>query len=282
MELERRIGEAVAFLDLRLPEKPEIAVLLGSGLAPLADRSERLFSLEYWQIPHFPRSSVPGHPGHLVVARIGETPVLFLQGRVHYYEGVHLADATLPLRVVRRIGVRSLIVTNASGGINPSFEPGEIVAVRDHINLMGTNPLIGYVPPGEEPRFVDLSEAYSKRLRELARQEAEGIGLSLREGVYAAVSGPSYETPAEIRFLGQVGADLIGMSTVPDVIVAKQVGFEILVLSCVSNRAAGTSESPLTHQEVIETTARVAEPFSNLIGRIVQRIAREARRESGA
>jgi purine-nucleoside phosphorylase len=275
MEIDKRVAEAVSFLDLRLPEKPEIAVVLGSGLAPLADRSERLFSLEYWQIPHFPKSTVPGHPGHLIVARIGETPVLFLQGRVHYYEGIPLAEATLPLRVVRRLGVRFLIVTNASGGINPAFEPGEIVAVRDHINLMGTNPLIGYVPSSGEPRFVDLSEAYSKRLRAIAREEAEGLGRVLKEGIYAAVSGPSYETPAEIRFLAEAGADLIGMSTVPDVIVAKQVGFEILVLSCVSNRAAGTTDAPLTHQEVIETAARVAEPFSALIARIAQRIVAE-------
>jgi purine-nucleoside phosphorylase len=274
MDLEKRIAEAVSFLDLRLPEKPETAVLLGSGLAPLADRSERLFSLEYWQIPSFTKSGVAGHPGHLIVARIGETPVLFLQGRVHYYEGVPLADSTLPLRVLRRLGVRFLIVTNASGAINPSFAPGDLVAVRDHINLMGTNPLIGYVPAGDEPRFVDLSEAYSKRLRDAAREEAEGIGFPLQEGVYAAVSGPSYETPAEIRFLAAGGADLVGMSTVPDVIVAKQAGFEILVLSCVANMAAGITTQPLTHQEVLETTARASDRFAALIGRVVQRIGR--------
>jgi purine-nucleoside phosphorylase len=275
VDLVRQVAEAVGFLELRLPEKPEIAVLLGSGLAPLADRSERLFSLEYWQIPGFPKSSVPGHPGHLVVARVGEVPVLFLQGRVHYYEGVPLAESTLPLRVLRRLGVRVLIVTNASGGINPEIEPGEIVAVSDHINLMGANPLIGYLPPAGEPRFVDLSDAYSKRLRALAREEASALGFTLREGVYAAVSGPSYETPAEIRFLGHVGADLIGMSTVPDVIVARQVGYEVLVLSCVANRAAGITGAPLTHEEVLETTARAANRFSDLLARIVLRVGKE-------
>lgn len=276
MDQERRIAEAVGFLELRLPEKPEIAVQLGSGLAPLADRAERLFSLEYWQIPNFPKSTVPGHPGHLIVARIGDVPVLFLQGRVHYYEGVPLADSTLPLRVIRKLGVNVLILTNASGGINPAFAPGEIVAVSDHINLMGTNPLIGHTPASGEPRFVDLSHAYSEKLRALAREEAAALGFELKEGVYAAVSGPSYETPAEIRFLARGGADLIGMSTVPDVIVARQAGCEILVLSCVANRAAGITETPLTHDEVLETTARVADRFSSLIAGIVRRIGRGA------
>jgi purine-nucleoside phosphorylase len=281
MDLEKRIAEATRFLELRLPEKPEVAVLLGSGLAPLADRSERLFSLEYWQIPNFPKSTVPGHPGHLIVSRLGEVPVLFLQGRVHYYEGVPLAESTLPLRVLGRLGVRVLILTNASGGISPSLVPGEIVAVRDHINLMGANPLIGHLPAGDEPRFVDLSRAYSERLRQVAHEEASALGFELKEGVYAAVSGPSYETPAEIQFLARGGADLIGMSTVPDVIVARQVGLELLVLSCVANHAAGISDRPLTHEEVLETTARVADRFSALIRRILERIGRPASGSSG-
>lgn len=275
MDLEKKIAEAVGFLDLRLPEKPEIAILLGSGLGPLADRAERVFALEYWQIPHFPRATVAGHAGELVVARVGGAPVLFLRGRVHYYEGIPLAESTLPIRVVRRLGVRYLIVTNASGGIHPDMEPGDLVAIRDHLNLMGTNPLIGYLPVGEEPRFPDLSAAYPPELREIARQEAEGLGFPLKEGVYAAVSGPSYETPAEIRFLGGAGADLIGMSTVPDVIVATQVGFRNLVISCVSNRAAGITDRPLTHDEVLETTARAAEKFSALVERVAGRLERE-------
>lgn len=275
MELEKQIAEAVGFLDLRLPEKPEIAVLLGSGLGPLADRAERLFALEYWQIPHFPRAAVQGHAGELVVARLGEVLVLLLRGRVHYYEGAPLANSTLPIRVVRRLGVRYIIITNASGGIRPDLEPGDLVAVRDHINLMGTNPLIGYTPAPGEPQFPDLSGAYPADLRALAKEEAEASGFALKEGVYAAVSGPSYETPAEIRFLGQAGADMIGMSTVPDVIVATQVGFRTLVISCVSNRAAGITETPLTHEEVIETTARAAEKFSALVTRVAGRIHRD-------
>jgi purine-nucleoside phosphorylase len=272
MDLAKKVDEAVGFLDLRLPEKPETAVLLGSGLGPLADRAERLFSLEYWQIPQFPRASVAGHAGHLVVARVEGCSVLFLQGRVHYYEGTPLSDSTLPIRVLRRLGVRHLIITNASGGINPDFSPGDLVAVKDHINLMGTNPLIGYKPAEGEPRFVDLSRAYAEDLRALAREEAASLGIDLKEGVYAAVSGPSYETPAEIRFLGAVGADLIGMSTVPDVIVASQVGLRLLVLSCVANMAAGITQTPLTHDEVLETTARMAEPFSRLVGRVLVRL----------
>ncbi|MBN1825751.1 MAG: purine-nucleoside phosphorylase [Candidatus Eisenbacteria bacterium] len=275
MELAKQVEQAVGFLDLRLPEKPEIAVLLGSGLGPLADSAERVFSLDYWQIPHFPQATVAGHAGHLIVARVGDTPVLFLQGRVHYYEGVPLTTSTLPLRVIRRLGVRDLIITNASGAINPAFAPGDLVAIRDHINLMGTNPLIGYQPALDEERFVDLSHAYGEELRRIAREEAEGIGLVLKEGVYAAVSGPSYETPAEIRLLAGAGADLVGMSTVPDVIVAAQAGLRLLVLSCVSNMAAGITTSPLTHQEVLDTTARVSGPFSELVARVVRRIRRE-------
>ncbi len=275
MKLAKQIDEAVRFLDLRLPEKPDTAILLGSGLSPLADRAEWIFSLEYWQIPHFPKATVAGHAAQLVIARVGEAPVIFLQGRVHYYEGVPLAESTLPIRVLRKLGVRYLVITNASGAISPDFEPGDLVAVRDHINLMGTNPLIGYMPEGEEQRFPDLSGAYPERLRIIAREEAEGAGFPLKEGVYAAVSGPSYETPAEIRFLGEAGADLIGMSTVPDVIVATQVGFRTLVISCVSNRAAGITDTPLTHDEVLETTARAAEKFSTLIERVVARIGRE-------
>lgn len=276
MDFMKEIEEAVSFLDLRLPEKPEVAVLLGSGLSPLAESAERIFSLEYWQIPSFPKVSVAGHAGQLIIAHIGETPVLFLQGRVHYYEGVPLATSTLPLRVIRQLGVNYIIITNASGAINADLNPGDIVAVTDHINMMGTNPLIGYEPAPDEPRFVDLSSAYGENLRKIAHEEAEATGIDLKEGVYAAMSGPSYETPAEIRLLRTVGADLIGMSTVPDVIVAAQAGLKSLVLSCVSNMASGITESPLTHEEVLETTARVAQPFSDLVARIVTRFGRES------
>lgn len=272
MDLEKKIGEAVAFLELRLPAIPGTALILGSGLSPLADSAEEMLRIPYGQIPHFPPSSVAGHAGELVVARIGESPVLFMRGRVHYYEGVSLADATLPIRVLRRLGVVNLIVTNASGAISAHLDPGDIVAINDHINMMGANPLIGYRPVGDEARFIDLTRSYPEELRAIAHEEAAGIGLDLKDGIYAAMSGPSYETPAEIRMLALVGADLIGMSTVPEVIVATQVGLKNLVLSCVSNRAAGTGNEPLTHDEVIETTARVAEAFSELIRKIVARL----------
>ncbi len=272
MNLEKKIGEAVAFLDLRLPEKPGTALILGSGLGPLADSAEELLRIPYGQIPHFPPSTVAGHAGELVVARIGDTPVLFMRGRVHYYEGVPLGDATLPVRVIRRLGVENLIITNASGAINEDFEPGAIVALTDHINMMGANPLIGYQPVEGEERFIDMTTAYPDEFRSIAREEADAMGLELKDGIYAAMSGPSYETPAEIRFLRLIGADLIGMSTVPEVIVATQVGLRILVLSCVSNKAAGIGGEPLAHTEVIETTARVAESFSELLRRIVVRL----------
>lgn len=272
MDLEKKIGEAVAFLELRLPVVPETAVVLGSGLGPLAESAECLFRVAYGQIPRFPPSTVAGHAGELMVARLGEAPVLFMRGRVHFYEGVPLADATLPVRVLRRLGVKNLIVTNASGAVNDALAPGDLVAVKDHINMMGANPLIGYRPAEGEQRFIDLTRAYPEELRALARGEAAAMGLELKEGIYAAMSGPSYETPAEIRMLRSVGADLIGMSTVPEVIVATQAGLRNLVLSCVSNRAAGIGDEPLTHEEVIETTARVAPSFSELIRRVVVRL----------
>ncbi len=272
MDLEKKISEAVAFLGLRLPAVPDTALILGSGLSPLADSAEEIFRIAYGQIPHFPPSSVVGHAGEMVLARIGEIPVLFMRGRVHYYEGVPLADATLPIRVLRRLGVKNLIITNASGAIAVGFTPGDIVAISDHINMMGANPLIGYRPVGDEAQFIDLTQSYPEDLRALAHEEAKEMGLDLKDGIYAAMSGPSYETPAEIRMLRSMGADLIGMSTVPEVIVATQVGLKNLVLSCVSNSAAGLGDEPLTHEEVIETTARAAESFSELVRRIVNRL----------
>ncbi len=272
MEMEKRTSEAAAFLEKRLPDRLRTALVLGSGLDPLARSSEALARIPYGDIPHFPLSTVEGHAGELLAARSGGATVLFLRGRVHYYEGLPLAEATFPIRVLRALGVENLILTNASGAIAEHLEPGDLVAVTDHINLMGANPLIGYAPVGREKRFVDLMGAYDATLREIAREEAEKSGIDLKEGVYAAMSGPSYETPAEIRFLKILGADLIGMSTVPEVIVAAQVGLRTLVISCVSNRAAGTGEGALDHSEVIDTAARVAKPFSELLRRVIARI----------
>lgn len=278
MNLEKQIKEATDFLGVRFRESapalratPSVALVLGSGLSPLADRAETIVSVPYDEIPGFPPSTVQGHAGELVLAKLGGVPVIFQRGRVHYYEGGSLAEATLPIRVLARLGVKRFVITNASGGIRSDLEPGDLVVVSDHLNFMGTNPLIGYMPVNDEPRFVDMTTAYSKRLRAIALEEGKEMGLPLKEGIYAALSGPSYETPAEIRFLRTAGADLTGMSTVPEVIVASQVGLEVLVISCVSNKAAGTTGEAITHEEVIETTNRVSGPFSELLGRIAKR-----------
>ncbi len=273
IDVSSLVEDAVRFLEPALSVRPRVALILGSGLGPLADRAEPLTRIPYEKIPGFPPSTVHGHAGELLVGKLGEYPALFLRGRVHFYEGVPLSLATLPVRVVRKLGVETLIVTNASGGIADHLEPGNVVAVRDHLNLMGANPLIGYQPAEGEERFVDLTHAYPVDLRDLAVEEARHVGIELQSGVYAAMSGPSYETPAEIQMLRAMGADLIGMSTVPEVIVANQVGLRVLVLSCVSNKAAGSTGEPLSHNEVIETANRVAGPFSDLIERLVARLS---------
>ena len=267
-----RVEEAAGFLRGKLGNIPEIAVVLGSGLGAFADSLDDAVTLRYELIPHWPASRVVGHAGTLVSGTAVKRRVLALSGRAHFYEGHQLATATFATRVLGRLGVKSLILTNAAGGINTKFGQGALMVIDDHINLLGTNPLIG---PNEDRfgrRFPDMSEVYSKRLRALADQAATAMGLPIEHGIYIAVTGPSYETPAEIRAFRVLGADAVGMSTVPEAIVARHMGIEVLGISCITNMAAGVLPQPLDHNEVMETARRVRGSFISLLEGIVERL----------
>jgi len=256
---------AANFLRAKTPLRPKIAMVLGSGLGAFADELTDTIRIHYSQIPGFPRSTAVGHSGQMVIGTSGAVPVAVMQGRVHLYEGYSPAEVTFPIRVLGRMGIHALILTNAAGGINLEYKQGALVIVSDHINLQGQNPLAG---PNDErfgPRFPDMTQAYHKPYRTLALDAARKLGKTVHEGVYAALLGPSYETPAEIRYLRTIGADLVGMSTVPEVIVARQMGMKILAISCVTNMAAGILDKPLDHQEVLETGARVQGDFVALL-----------------
>ncbi len=265
------VFEAAEFIRSRVERVPEVAVVLGSGLGELANRVTGSLTLAYVGIPHWPPSAVVGHAGKLVIGDLGGRRVAVLSGRAHYYEGHSLLRSTFSIRVMGLLGVKTAILTNAAGGINTSFESGALMVIDDHINLFGTNPLIG---PNDErfgPRFPDMTDAYSKRLRALADRVASSRSIKLAHGVYAALHGPSYETPAEIRFLRTIGADAVGMSTAPETIVARHMGIEVLAISCITNMAAGVLEAPLDHTEVMTTAARVKDQFISLVeGTIAQ------------
>lgn len=260
-----QLQETVEYLASRLGISPEVGIILGSGLGLLAEEVEGAVRLPYADIPHFLQPTVPGHAGNLVAGRLAGRPVLAWQGRYHYYEGHSLAQVTYPVRVTQKLGVNILLVTNAAGAVNPFFQAGEIMIIADHLNLMGDNPLRGPNLDELGPRFPDLSGAYDPRLRELARRAATGLGLPLREGVYAALPGPSYETPAEIRLLQRLGADAVGMSTVPEVIAARHGGQEVLGLSLITNQAAGVGAHRVTHAEVVEVASRAGQDLARLI-----------------
>jgi len=264
-----RIREAASYIQGQTPIRPEIGLILGSGLGVLADEIQDAATISYADIPHFPVSTVEGHAGELLVGTLVGKPVLLMKGRFHMYEGYGAETVSFPVRVMRALGVRTLVVTNASGGINADFAPGDLMLIRDHINFMFRNPLIGPNDSEIGVRFPDMSEAYSRRLRELARSVGEREGVSLREGVYLGLLGPSYETPAEIRMLRTLGADAVGMSTVPETIAARHAGIEVLGISCISNMAAGMLDQPLSHQEVMETGERVKETFIRLVKGVV-------------
>ncbi len=266
------LQEAVDFIKKKIPVEPEIGVILGSGLGMLAAEVEDVKRIYYSTIPNFPVSTVEGHEGQLVFGRLAGKQVVLMQGRFHFYEGYPMEQVVLPVRVMYKLGVRVLIVTNAAGGINRDFRPGDLMIITDHINLMGTNPLIG--PNYDEigPRFPDMSEAYNRQLVELAEKVAEKEGIAYRKGVYAALTGPSYETPAEIKYLRILGADAVGMSTVPEVIVANHAGLKVLGISCVTNMAAGVLPVKLSHQEVIETAERVRDQFIRLVKGILHEV----------
>ncbi|PZE22009.1 purine-nucleoside phosphorylase [Paenibacillus xerothermodurans] len=267
-----KIKEAAAYIRSKYTAAPEIGLILGSGLGVIADLVEQATVIAYNDIPHFPVSTVEGHAGELLLGTIHGKHVLLMKGRFHMYEGYGVDVVSFPVRVMKELGVKTLIVTNAAGGVNTSFEVGDLMLIKDHINFTFRNPLIG--PNFNElgVRFPDMSEAYSRRLRDTARAVAAEQGIKLQEGVYIGLLGPTYETPAEIRMMRTLGADAVGMSTVAEVIVARHAGIEVLGFSCISNMAAGILDQPLSHEEVMETTERVKPKFLQLILGIVAKL----------
>jgi purine-nucleoside phosphorylase len=266
MDDQFTLAETVASAVLqRTPLRPHIGVVLGSGLGGFADSLNHVTRIPYAEIPAFPRSTAIGHAGQLVIGKSGAVPVAVMQGRVHLYEGYSAHEVAFPIRVFGRMGIRAVILTNAAGGINLAYQQGALVLIRDHINLQGTNPLVGANDERFGVRFPDMTHAYEKPYRDMAREKAAKLGMTLHEGVYAALLGPSYETPAEIRYLRTIGADLVGMSTVFEVIAARHMGMKVLAISCVTNMAAGIIDQPLSHQEVMETGERVKTSFEALL-----------------
>jgi len=259
------IEEAAAFIRRTTDIQPEIGLILGSGLGVLGDELEDAVTIPYEDIPHFPVSTVEGHAGELLIGKLQGCNVMLMRVRFHMYEGYEPERTALPVRVMKALGVGKLLVTNAAGGINLDFAAGNLMLIADHINLTGKNPLIGPNDNALGVRFPDMSEAYSKRLRSIAKETAKDLGFELKEGVYVGLLGPNYETPAEIRMLRTLGADAVGMSTVSEVIVARHSGIEVLGISCISNAAAGILDQPLSHEEVMETTERVKEQFLSLV-----------------
>lgn len=268
-----RAEAAAKFIQKKTKLRPQIALVLGSGLGAFADEFAGATRIPYAKIPHFPRSTAIGHAGQLVLGTVEDVPVVGMQGRVHLYEGYSAKDVVFPIRVLARMGVRAVILTNAAGGIKKDFTQGRLVVIRDHINLQGTNPLIGPNDQHFGTRFPDMTAAYDKKFRELALAEGRRLQLDLDEGVYAALSGPTYETPAEICYLRGIGADLVGMSTVPEVIAARHSGLHVLGISCVTNAAAGILDQPLDHKEVLQTAERVKGQFIGLLRAIIPDIA---------
>jgi purine-nucleoside phosphorylase len=269
-----KIQNAAQFLKSKYNQSPKIGLILGSGLGVLADEIAQPVKIPYKEIPDFPVSTVEGHAGQLVFGTLNDIPVVAMQGRFHYYEGYSFDKVTFPVRVMRELGVETLIVTNAAGGVNKSFSPGDLMIISDHINNMGSNPLIGPNDSRLGARFPDMSEAYTKELRNIAKDIAAHLNIKIQEGVYVGNTGPSYETPAEIKCLRILGGDAVGMSTVPEVIVARHSGMKVLGISCISNMAAGILDQPLTHDEVIETTERVKANFLSYVKALVGNITK--------
>lgn len=269
-KLIARLKDSKQFLEEKITKTPELGIILGSGLGKLADYVQDKVEILYKEIPHFPTSTVQGHSGKLVIGNLANKYVMVFQGRFHYYEGYEMHEVTYPVRLMQFMGVKGLVVTNAAGGINGSFEPGDLVIISDHINLMGSNPLRGSNISNLGPRFPDLSEAYSPNWRNTALEIMKSQGLKTQQGVYASVSGPSYETPAEIRYLRTIGADLVGMSTTPEVIVANHNQMDVLGISCVTNMAAGILPHKLNHAEVIATADKVEQKFIEFMRSLIE------------
>jgi purine-nucleoside phosphorylase len=263
---------AAQFLLSQTKLRPKIGLVLGSGLGAFADTLADATRVPYSEIPTFPRSTAVGHAGQMVIGRAGTVAVAAMQGRVHLYEGYSAREVTFPIRVFARMGIAAVVLTNAAGGINLQYQQGALVALRDHLNLQGHNPLVGSNDERFGPRFPDMSEAYSKAYREAAQHEAKRLGITLHDGIYAALLGPSYETPAEIRYLRTIGADLVGMSTVPEVLAARHMGIKVLAISCVTNMAAGIVDQPINHEEALETGRKVRGMFESLLRAVLPRI----------
>jgi purine-nucleoside phosphorylase len=274
VSLVSRLDAAAALVRGRTPLRPAIGVVLGSGLGAFADALEDAVAVPFAEIPHFPASTVVGHSGALVVGRSRGVPVAVMKGRVHFYEGYGLDQVVFPVRVLGRLGVKTLVLTNAAGAINAAFAPGDLMVIEDHLNLLG-NPLLG---PNEEalgPRFPDMSEVYDRGLRDVAEAACRAVSAPCHRGVYVSLTGPSYETPAEIRMFRTMGADAVGMSTVPEAIAARHMGMRVVGLSCITNMAAGVTDRKLDHREVLETGERVKSSLLEVLARIVSEAARE-------
>jgi purine-nucleoside phosphorylase len=267
-----RADRAAKFILAKTKLRPRIGLVLGSGLGAFANELADAARIDYKKIPHFPRSTAIGHVGRMVIGKVGDVPVAAMQGRVHFYEGYTQSEVIFPMRVMARMGIRAALITNAAGGINREFKQGCLVVIKDHINLQGTNPLIG---PNDERfglRFPDMTQVYWKPYQEVALQEGKRLKVEMSQGIYAALTGPSYETPAEIRYLRAIGADLAGMSTVPEVIAAAHMGIRVLGISCVTNMAAGILDQPITTEEVLETGERVKADFVALLRAVIPRM----------
>lgn len=269
MELSK-LMESVEYVKSKINDEPEIGIILGSGLGDIAEEVEDKITIKYSEVPNMPASTVKGHAGQFVFGSLNGKKVIMMQGRFHYYEGNPMSLLSLPVYIMKYLSVKNLIVTNASGGVNTSFNPGDLMIITDHINFAGNNPLIGKNQEDIGPRFPDMSEAYNKGLRNLAKETAENLNIDVKEGVYVMMTGPTYETPAEIRMTRLLGGDAVGMSTVPEVIAANHCGMKVLGISCITNMAAGILDQPLNHAEVIETSNKVKSSFINLVKEIMK------------
>lgn len=270
MRNKKMIDEASTYIQKRILSEPSIGLVLGSGLGVLADDITDATIISYEDIPHFPVSTVSGHEGRLVIGMLEEKQVIAMQGRFHFYEGYSMEEVTFPIQVMKALGVESLLITNAAGGINKEFIPGDLMIIHDHINQTGTNPLIGPNDDEVGPRFPDMSEVYNKMYINHVLHTSKELNIPVKTGVYIGNSGPTYETPAEIKMLRSFGGDAVGMSTVPEAIVAKHIGLEILGISCITNMAAGILDEPLSHADVIKTAQKAQNHFIKLIRQVIK------------
>jgi purine-nucleoside phosphorylase len=271
--LYERAQEAARFIRSRTDVAVPLAIVLGSGLGAFAEDLTDATAIPYEEIPGFARSTVQGHAGRLVIGRVGEITVAAMQGRFHFYEGYSLQEVTFPIRVLKMLGVRTLVLTNAAGTLKMDFTPGSLMVIGDHLNLLGDNPLRGENDERFGPRFPDLTSVYARRLQDIVIDEAKAMGIEVQRGVYAALSGPSYETPAEIHMMRTLGADAVGMSTVPEAIVARHMDIQVIGISCITNLAAGVSDTPIDHSQVMEIGERVRGHFTELLRRVIKKVA---------